>query len=141
MAATTPSNTQDDFAKRSRLLKGMPVIYDSVGRAHSRVLSAVCARPDCWSLRQRPPVPPFELGVLAPKGSLRDPPTLMTYTATRAGLEGDGEELFDACVVRQVKIEIHRTYAAKDAQQSIAIWKVENHGFDRCCREVCFKLT
>jgi NADPH2:quinone reductase len=65
------------------------------------------------------PVPPFELGVLAPKGSLYvTRPTLFTYTASRADLEATAADLFDVVRSGKVKIEIGRTYPLRDAAQA-----------------------
>jgi NADPH2:quinone reductase len=64
------------------------------------------------------PVPPFEIGLLAQKGSLYlTRPTLNTYTATRADLEATAKDLFDVIRSGKVKVEIHKTYALPDAQQ------------------------
>ena len=64
------------------------------------------------------PVPPFELSLLTQKGSLYlTRPTLATYTASRGDLEGTAKDLFDVVLSGKVKIEIHHTYALKDAQQ------------------------
>jgi NADPH2:quinone reductase len=63
-------------------------------------------------------VPPFELGILAPKGSLYvTRPTLATYTATRADLEATARDLFDVVQAGKVKIEVQRTYPLKEAAQ------------------------
>jgi len=63
-------------------------------------------------------VPPFELGVLAQKGSLYlTRPTLVTYTATRGDLEATAKDLFDVVLAGKVKIEISQTYALKNAAQ------------------------
>jgi len=65
------------------------------------------------------PVPPFELGILAQKGSLYvTRPTLHTYTASRADLEASSKELFDVVLAGQVKIRIDRRCALKDAAKA-----------------------
>src|SRR3954469_7967995 len=115
--------TKEDFVGRVRELtggKGVPVVYDSVGK------STFTGSPDCI----RPlgllvsfgnasgAVPPFELGILAPKGSLYvTRPTLATYTATRADLEATANDLFDIVRSGKVKIEINHTYPLAHAQQ------------------------
>jgi NADPH2:quinone reductase len=64
-------------------------------------------------------VPPFELGILAQKGSLYlTRPTLMTYTARREDLLATADDLFDAVISGKVKIELSRTYPLADAQQA-----------------------
>nr|NIP18522.1 zinc-binding dehydrogenase [Xanthomonadales bacterium]NIQ96474.1 zinc-binding dehydrogenase [Desulfuromonadales bacterium]NIR33838.1 zinc-binding dehydrogenase [Desulfuromonadales bacterium]NIS42518.1 zinc-binding dehydrogenase [Desulfuromonadales bacterium]NIX13308.1 zinc-binding dehydrogenase [Xanthomonadales bacterium] len=65
------------------------------------------------------PVPPFEPGILAQKGSLFfTRPTLMTYTAEREDLLKSAEELFEVVESGAVKIEVNQTYPLKDAAQA-----------------------
>ena len=65
------------------------------------------------------PVPPFEIGTLAPKGSLYvTRPTLGTYVAKREDLESTAKELFDVVLSGKVKIEIEQRYALEDAAQA-----------------------
>ena len=115
--------TKEDFAKRVRELtggKGVPVVYDSVGKS-TFAGSLDCLRPLGLLVsfgNASGPVPPFEVGVLAQKGSLYvTRPTLATYTSTRADLEATAEELFDVVLTGKVKTEIHHTYALGDARQ------------------------
>jgi NADPH:quinone reductase len=115
--------SQEDVAKRVRELtggKGVPVVYDSVGKSTVQG-SLDSLRPlGLWVSfgNSSGPVPPFEIGILAQKGSLYlTRPTLFTYTATRADLEATAKELFDIVLSGKVKIETSRTYALKDAQQ------------------------
>jgi len=64
-------------------------------------------------------VPPFEIGTLAPKGSLYvTRPTLGTYVAKREDLESTAKELFDVVLSGKVKIEIEQRYALEDAAQA-----------------------
>jgi NADPH:quinone reductase len=115
--------TREDFVGQVRAItagKGVPVVYDSVGKS-TFAGSLDCLRPFGLMVsfgNASGPVPPFELGVLAQKGSLYvTRPTLNTYTATRADLEATARELFDVVLSGQVKIAINHTYALKDAQQ------------------------
>ena len=115
--------TKEDFAKRVREItggKGVPVVYDSVGKS-TFMGSLDSLRPFGLMVsfgNASGPVPPFELGLLATKGSLYvTRPTLATYTATRADLESTANDLFDVVRSGKVKIEIHHTYALKDAAQ------------------------
>src|SRR5208337_2732194 len=92
--------TQEDFARRVRELtdgKGVPVVYDSVGKSTFQG-SLDCLRPFGLLVsfgNASGPVPPFDLGVLAPKGSLYvTRPILATYTASRADLEATARDLF-----------------------------------------------
>src|SRR5262245_36419921 len=90
--------TQDEVARRVRELtggKGVPVVYDSVGKSTVQG-SLDSLRPlGLWVSfgNSSGPVPPFEIGTLALKGSLYlTRPTLFTYTATRADLEATAKE-------------------------------------------------
>jgi NADPH:quinone reductase len=100
---------------------GLPVVFDSVGK-DTFVGSLDCLRP--FGLlasfgNSSGPVPPFEIGILAPKGSLFvTRPTLATYVAKREDLEAAAKELFDIVLSGKVKIEIEQRYALKDAAQA-----------------------
>ena len=116
--------TREDFARRVRAItggQGVPVVYDSVGRS-TFAGSLDCLRPRGLLVsfgNASGPVPPFELGVLAQKGSLYvTRPTLATYTATRADLEATAQDLFDVVLSGKVKVEVRRIYALKDAPQA-----------------------
>ena len=101
--------------------KGVPVVYDSVGK-DTFMGSLDCLQPRGLLVifgNGSGPVPPFDLGVLAAKGSLFvTRPTLMTYTAKREDLEAAAADLFDVVKSGKVKIEINQTYALKDAAQA-----------------------
>jgi NADPH2:quinone reductase len=67
------------------------------------------------------PVPPFNLNLLAAKGSLYiTRPTLMTYTASREDLVESSSALFDVVSSGAVKIEVNQTYPLADAAQAHA---------------------
>jgi len=115
--------TREDFAKRVREITGgagVPVVYDSVGKStftgsldSLRPLGLLVSFGNASG-----PVPPFDLGVLAQKGSLFvTRPTLATYIATRSDLEATANELFDMVKSGKVKFERSQTYALKDAGQ------------------------
>jgi NADPH2:quinone reductase len=115
--------TKEDFARRVRDItagKGVPVVYDSVGKSTFQG-SLDCLRPLGLLVsfgNSSGPVPPFELSILAQKGSLYvTRPTLYTYTASRADLEASARELFDVVLSGKVRIKVHHTYPLKDAQQ------------------------
>jgi NADPH:quinone reductase len=115
--------TQENFPQRVLELTGgkkLPVVYDSVGKS-TFLGSLDCLRPLGLMVsfgNASGPVTPFELGILATKGSLYvTRPTLQTYTATRADLEATAQDLFDVVLSGKVKIEIGRTYAIADVQQ------------------------
>lgn len=114
---------QEDFARRVREItggEGVPVVYDSVGK-DTFLGSLDCLRPRGLLVsfgNASGPVTPFELGILATKGSLYiTRPTLATYTCNRAELEATAKDLFDVVLAGQVKIEVRHTYNLADVQQ------------------------
>jgi NADPH:quinone reductase len=116
--------TRENFVERVKEItggKGVPVVYDSVGK-DTYMGSLDCLQPRgllAMFGNGSGPVPPFDLGMLAAKGSLYvTRPTLMTYTAKREDLEAAAAELFDVIKSGKVKIEINQTYALKDAAQT-----------------------
>jgi len=116
--------TRENFAERVKELTGgkkVPVVYDSVGK-DTYMGSLDCLQPLGMLVifgNGSGPVPPFDLGLLAQKGSLFiTRPTLMTYTAKREDLEASASELFDVVKSGKVKIEVNQTYALKDAAQA-----------------------
>lgn len=100
---------------------GVPVVYDSVGR-DTFAGSLDCLRPLGMMVsfgNASGPVPPFELGLLAQKGSLFiTRPTLFSYTATHHDLLATANELFDVVLSGKVRVEIAQRYALKDAAQA-----------------------
>ena len=116
--------TRENFVERVKEITGgkkVPVVYDSVGK-DTYMGSLDCLQPLGMLVmfgNGSGPVPPFDLGLLAQKGSLYiTRPTLMTYTAKREDLEATAKELFDVVKSGKVKIEVNQTYALKDAQQA-----------------------
>lgn len=103
--------------------EGVPVVYDGVGKDTWNG-SLDCLRPFGLMVsfgNASGPVPPFEIGSLAPKGSLYvTRPTLVTYTAKRADLVASANALFDVVKSGKVRIEIKQTYALKDAARAHA---------------------
>ena len=113
--------TRENFTQRVREITGgagVPVVYDSIGK-DTFLASLDCLRPFGMLVSfgsASGPVPPFDIGMLAPKGSLYvTRPTIMTYTAKRADLVQSAGELFDAVATGKVRIEVNQTYALKDA--------------------------
>ena len=113
--------TRENFAERVRAITGgagVPVVYDSVGR-DTFMASLDCLSPLGMMVsfgNASGPVPPVDLGILAPKGSLFvTRPTLMTYMAKREDLLASAQELFAVVGRGQVKIEVNQRYALKDA--------------------------
>ncbi len=114
----------EDVAKRVRELtggKGVPVVYDGVGKdTFQSSLDSLAPRGMFVSFGNASgPVPPFEPVLLSAKGSLFfTRPSLMAYVATRQELLDSAAALFDVVLKGAVKIEVHQTYALKDAAQA-----------------------
>jgi NADPH2:quinone reductase len=65
------------------------------------------------------PLEPFNLGILAQKGSLfATRPTLFTYVARRADLEESASALFDVVAKGIVKIEVKQKFRLADAAKA-----------------------
>lgn len=108
--------TRENFVERVREItggQGVAVVYDSVGQ-ETFMGSLDCLRPLGMMVsfgNASGPIPPFEPGILAAKGSLfLTRPTLMTYTAKRSDLVESAAELFEVVRSGAVKIEVRQTY-------------------------------
>jgi NADPH2:quinone reductase len=65
------------------------------------------------------PIPPFDLGLLAAKGSLFvTRPSLMAYTAKRGDLLDHANDLFSVVQSGAVKIEVRQEYPLSEAAQA-----------------------
>jgi NADPH2:quinone reductase len=113
--------TREDFQARVKEITGgkmLPVVYDSVGR-ETFMKSLDCLAPLGMMVvfgNASGAVPPFDVGILAAKGSLfLTRPTLATYTAKRDDLVASAEALFDVVRKGAVKIEVNQRFALKDA--------------------------
>lgn len=107
---------EENFTERTRALtggEGVPVVYDSIGR-DTFIGSLDCLRPFGLMVsfgNASGPVEPFDIGILAQKGSLfLTRPTLMTYTAKREDLLTAARELFDRVLSGDIRINIGQTY-------------------------------
>ncbi len=103
-----------------RITKGamVPVVYDSVGRdTFMPSLDSLAPLGLLASYGSASgPVPPFDLSILAAKGSLfLTRPTLATYTAKRADLEATANDLFAVVRSGAVKIEVNQVFPLKEA--------------------------
>ncbi len=114
----------ENFVERVREITdgaGVPVVYDSVGKDTFEG-SIDCLSPLGMFVgfgNASGPVPPFNMGILAQKGSLFvTRPTLMTYTAKRDDLLASANELFDVVLSGDVKIEVNQTYSLAEAAQA-----------------------
>ena len=113
-----------DFVEKVKEITGgdgVAVAYDSVGKDTFEG-SLQCLAPLGLMVtfgNASGPVPAFELGRLAPMGSLFiTRPTLMTYIAKRADLEAMAAELFEVVLSGTVKIEVNQTYPLAETAQA-----------------------
>lgn len=111
----------ENFVERVKEItggKGCDVVYDSVGN-DTFPGSLDCLKPrGLWvSFGQSSgPIPEFNLGLLAQKGSLfATRPTLFNYIATREDLEATAGDLFDVVSKGIVKIGVNQEYRLADA--------------------------
>ena len=116
----------EDLVARVKEITGgnmVPVVYDSVGK-DTFMKSLDCLAPLGVLVtfgQSSGAVEPLNLGLLAQKGSLYvTRPTLFTYAAKRENLVAMAKELFDVVGSGAVKIEVHQTYALKDAAKAHA---------------------
>jgi NADPH2:quinone reductase len=116
--------SRENFVERVREItngQGVAVVYDSVGK-ETFMGSLDCLRPLGMMVsfgNASGPVPPFEPGILAAKGSLfLTRPVLMAYTAQRSDLLASAAELFEAVARGAVRIEVRQTYPLAEAAQA-----------------------
>ena len=116
--------TEENFVDRVKELtdgRGVPVVYDSVGRDTFND-SLECLQPRGLMVsfgNASGAVEPFAPALLAAKGSLfLTRPTLATYTATRADLEKTSADLFGVLSSGAVKAEVNQTYPLENAAQA-----------------------
>ena len=115
---------REDVVARVREItggKGVPVVYDSVGRATFDA-SLDCLAPLGMLVsfgQSSGKIPPVDLGILSQKGSLYvTRPTLMTYTAARSDLLASAKELFEVVMSGAVRIEINQRFPLRDAAEA-----------------------
>jgi NADPH2:quinone reductase len=116
--------TRENFVDRVKELtggKGVPVVYDSIGK-DTFPASLDCLKPlGTWvSFGQASgPVPPFNITLLSQKGSLfATRPSLNAYIETRKDLVATANELFDVVAKGTVKIAVNQTYPLAEAAQA-----------------------
>ena len=116
--------SKENFVEKVKAItggKGVPVVYDSVGRTTwEGSLDSLRPRGLIVSFGNASgPVAPVNLGILASKGSLYvTRPTLATHIATRADLLERANALFEVVKSGKVKIETTARYKLADAQQA-----------------------
>jgi NADPH2:quinone reductase len=103
--------------------KGVPVVFDGVGK-DTFMDSLDCLAPLGMMVsfgNASGAVPPFNIGMLAQKGSLfLTRPTLVNYTATREDLDAAARDLFSVVKKGVVEIKINQTYPLREAAQAHA---------------------
>ena len=111
---------EEDFTSRVKEItggRGVDVVYDSVGR-DTFTKSLDCLRPmgSMVSFGQSSgTVLPFDVGILAAKGSLfLTRPSLMSYTARREDLLAHAKDLFEVVGSGIVKVQIGKEYPLAD---------------------------
>jgi NADPH2:quinone reductase len=116
--------TQTDFAAEIKRLtngRGLDVVYDSVGQTTFEK-SLDCLRPRGYMVlfgQSSGPVPPFNLGTLAAKGSLFvTRPTLAHYAITREELLQRANDLFNWIAAGQLKLRIDKTFPLVEAAEA-----------------------
>jgi NADPH:quinone reductase-like Zn-dependent oxidoreductase len=116
--------TRENFTERVKEITGgalLPVVYDSIGK-DTFVGSLDCLRPMGMMVsfgNASGPVPAFDSGMLASRGSLFfTRPSMVHYTAKREDLMASAKDLFDIVLSGKVKIEVRQRYALKDAVQA-----------------------
>jgi NADPH2:quinone reductase len=114
----------EDWAKRVREItkgEGVPVVYDSIGK------DTWSGSLDCLSVRglmvtfgnSSGPVPPVDLGTLAPKGSLYvTRPTLASYIRTTQELQDTAADLFAVIASGAVKVQVNQRFKLADAAKA-----------------------
>ena len=116
--------TSEDFVARVRDLtggRGLPVVYDSVGKTTFDG-SLACLRPRGVMVLyggSSGAVPPFDLIQLSTKGSLFvTRPTLKDYTATRQDLELRAGDVLRWVVEGNLKLRLEHSYSLAEAEQA-----------------------
>lgn len=123
-AAEAIDYREGDWAAKVRALTGgagVKVVMDSVGK-DTWEGSLDCLSPFGLMIsfgNASGKVPPFDIGVLAAKGSLYvTRPTLFTHIATREACQEMADELFAMVASGKLRIPVERRYALADVAQA-----------------------
>jgi NADPH:quinone reductase len=117
-------STSEDIAARVKEItdgKGVPVVYDSIGRdTFQASMASLAPRGMFVSFGQSSgPVASFDPGLLAQGGSLYyTRPSLGNYIATRDDLEQSGRRLTEMVGSGKVKINVNQSYKLADIVQA-----------------------
>jgi NADPH:quinone reductase len=116
--------TQSDFLAEVKKLtdnRGVHVVYDSVGQT-TFDKSLDCLKPRGYLVlfgQSSGPVPPFDPGKLAAKGSLfLTRPSLAHYTLNRDELLQRSADLFNWTASGKLKLRIEKTFSLADAAEA-----------------------
>lgn len=116
--------TEADFEAEVKKLtegKGLPVVYDSVGKT-TYEKSLNCLRPRGMMVlfgQSSGAVPPIDPGILAAKGSLYlTRPSLGHYSATREELLSRADDVIGWVSKGELKLRIEKTFALSDAAEA-----------------------
>jgi len=116
--------TQTDFEAEVKRLtngKGLPVVYDSVGKT-TYEKSLNCLRPRGMMVlfgQSSGPVPPLDPGILAAKGSLYlTRPSLAHYSSTREELLSRANDVLDWVAKGELKLHIEKTFPLSAAAEA-----------------------
>ncbi|AOK04965.1 quinone oxidoreductase [Burkholderia sp. AU19243] len=108
--------TRENFTQRVKEITngaGVPVVYDSIGK-DTYIGSLDCLAPLGYFVsfgNASGPLPPIDSKEFSSRGSLFfTRPTLFSYIAKRADLEGAAAELFDVILSGKVKTSINQRY-------------------------------
>ncbi len=113
-------SSTEDIAARVREItegKGVPVVYDSIGRdTFEASMASLAPRGMFVSFGQSSgPITSFNPGLLAQGGSLYfTRPSLANYIATSADLEQSGRRVIEMVGSGKVKINVNQTYKLSD---------------------------
>ena len=116
--------TRENFLERVREItggRGVPVVYDSIGKdTWERSLDCLAPRGMLvYFGASSGPIPPFDLGLLARKGSLYvTRPTLFTYAAARSALTTMAGELFAMVRAGKIRPDIRQTWPLAEAAEA-----------------------
>lgn len=115
--------TQEDFLARVMEItegNGVPVVYDGVGRdTFIKSIGCLARLGQVISFGQASgPVPPFDLGLLAPKSAAVRRAGLMSFVSTRADLLSVAADTFDAVLTGKVRVQVNHTYPLREGAQA-----------------------
>jgi NADPH2:quinone reductase len=112
--------TREDFVARTKELtggRGVPVVYDAIGK-DTFPQSLDCLSPRglfvCFGASSGP-IPAFNIGLLAQKGSLYvTRPTLFTYAASRDNIIAMADDMFKLVLAGKIKSEARQQYPLRE---------------------------